>query len=177
MRPQFHHLDAYADLDKNRTGSKNPLPTRPPEARAVHMTVKNPVDGEEDSKHNMADRISETQQETWRRYKYYDEDSAQSWNAYRHLFVGVGLETGEELKQKMPKLKSAWTDDEYLDEISAPLDAARLSRAKMDRTGSKSKVKGNNNMAGDGDMEDGSGSSSDESLAAEAGSTNDLYDG
>jgi len=176
MRPQFHHLDAYSEMDKSRN-AKTTLPTRGPEARSVHMTVKNPIDGEEDTKYNMADRISDTQREEWRRHKYSDEDADKSWAAYRHLFVGQGSETGEQLKLKMPKLKSAWTDEEYLDEISAPLDAARLSRAKMSRKGRQN---GKDVVVLDADMDVDSSSEDDggqaQSLLTVTAGGNDLYD-
>ena len=97
------------------------------------MTVKSSVDGEEDSTDTMAERITAAQQEPWRNHRYIDEDSSEAWDAFHeNLFVGAEgrMEEDEELQAKVPKLVSGLDDGAYLDTISAPRDAARLSRSK-----------------------------------------------
>jgi len=122
MRPQFHHIDAQADLE--RLG-------RPRETtqgggqgtRAIHMTVKATADGEEETTDTMAERIRAAQDEPWRKLKYVDEDSVDAWEAYEaNLFV--------ENMGEAPKLVSRMGNAEYLDAISAPRDAIKLSRSK-----------------------------------------------
>lgn len=143
LRPQFHHIDAFAEQD--RIG-KAPAQARIPEARAVQMIIKNPVDGEEETTDSMAERIAATQAESWRRHKWIDENSPEAWEAYqKNLLVGEGNHDPEELKRQMVSLNSAWTPDEFLDVISAPRDAAKLSRSKVvmkSRSKRKAKDKG-----------------------------------
>jgi DNA-directed RNA polymerase-3 subunit RPC5 len=112
------------------------MAARVQEARAIHMTVKSNVDGEEETTDTMAERISAAQAEAWKTQRYVDEDSGEAWDAFhKHLFVGAnaGLENNEDLLANMPQLKSALDDAEYLDTISAPRDAAKLSRSKKVR--------------------------------------------
>ena len=106
------------------------------EARAIHMTVKSNVDGEEETTDTMAERIAAAQAEAWKTQRYIDEDSGDAWEAFhKHLFVGArdGLEESEDLLANMPHLKSALDDAEYLDFISAPSNPAKLSRSKKVR--------------------------------------------
>jgi DNA-directed RNA polymerase-3 subunit RPC5 len=111
------------------------------------MTVKASVDGEDESADNMATRISSAQAEPWQKLRYIDEDSVEAWEAFReNLFIGAEAEDGSEeidLLDKVPKLSSALNDAEYLDAISAPRDAARLSRSKrMRKDRERNKKKG-----------------------------------
>jgi len=71
----------------------------------------------------MAERIRAAQEEPWRKHQYIDEDSGEAWESYNeHLFM--------EETDAAPKLVSAMANPQYLDAISAPRDAARLSRSK-----------------------------------------------
>ena len=110
------------------------------------MTVKSSVDGEEDSTDTMAERISAAQQEPWKSHRYVDEDTSEAWDSFHdNLFVSAAdmPEKNEELQAKVPKLVSGLDDGVYLDTISAPRDAARLSRSKKVRTGrNRKKEKG-----------------------------------
>ncbi len=123
------------------------MAARAQEARAIHMTVKSNVDGEEETTDTMAERISAAQAEAWKTQRYVDEDSTEAWDAFhKHLFVGAeaGLEDNEALLANMPQLLSALDDVEYLDTISAPRDAAKLSGSKKvrkDREKGKGKEK------------------------------------
>lgn len=180
MRPQFHHLDALAEQDKARKAGAAAAFPRPTEAKAVHMTIKHPVDGEEDSQHSMAERIAATQKEHWQRHRYIDENHQKAWDGYHHLFVGKGKDSEEDLK-KLPILRSAWTDEEYLDEISAPLDAARLSRSKVAMKNQRGKTKANSNgfkeaVEESSDESDAEGKGSKDSFAPLGQINDDLYD-
>ena len=84
------------------------------------MTVKQLGEGVEVE--TMGERIRKAQEEKWRKMKYIDDESAAAWDTFNELFV-------EEPESK-PTLVSGITDEEYLDKISAPRDAARLSKAK-----------------------------------------------
>ena len=106
-------------------------PSRVQEARAIQMSIKNPVDGEEDNTSSMAERIAATQAEPWRCHNWIDENSDAAWATYReNLLVASGEMTAKELKDEMSQLNSSMTPGEYLDNISAPRDAAKLSRSK-----------------------------------------------
>lgn len=140
MRPQFHHIDAHSEQERlGRSRDPNAPPLRPQEARSIHMTVKNTIDGEEDTTDTMQERIIATQAEPWRHHSYVDENDHAAWESFDgNLFVGALGETNEELQQRVPKLSSAYDDSEYLNIISAPRDATRLSRSnrpKKDRHG------------------------------------------
>ncbi|KAF8853732.1 hypothetical protein BDZ45DRAFT_677462 [Acephala macrosclerotiorum] len=147
MRPQFHHIDAQSEAD--RVGRRAEAgPGRATEARAVHMIVKNAMDGEEESSDTMAQRISTAQAEQWKSHRFVDEMEDEAWKAYEeNLFVGArfgiqgeGAETSD-LLANLPTLKSNLDDGEYLDHISAPRDAAKLSRSKKIPKSKKGKEK------------------------------------
>jgi len=140
MRPQFHHIDAQTEQERINRPRDPGAVTRVAEARAIHMTVKSTVDGEEDRSDNMGLRIAAAQQEAWRRHRYVDEDSGEAWTAFHeHLFVGPAEKEQEELMDKMPKLTSGLDDMDYMDSISAPNDAAKLSRSKRAKKSKKGK--------------------------------------
>jgi len=150
MRPQFHHIDAHSEQERFGRARDPAMAARVQEARAIHMTVKTNVDGEEETTDTMAERISAAQAEHWKTQQYIDEDDGEAWEAFhKHLFVGAntGLETNEELLAHMPPLKSALDDIEYLDTISAPRDAAKLSRSKKVRKNRDKNGKGKENAA------------------------------
>lgn len=147
MRPQFHHIDAQSEQD--RVGRRAEAgPARATEARAIHMIVKNAMDGEEESSDTMAQRISTAQAEQWKSHRFVDEMDDDAWKAYEeNLFVGArfgsrgeNVETSD-LLANLPALKSNLDDGEYLDHISAPRDAAKLSRSKKIPKSKKGKEK------------------------------------
>merc|ERR1719262_1567090 len=75
MRPQFHHIDAQTEQDRaGRARDPAAGPRAPPDARAIHMTVKSNVDGEEDTTDTMAARITLAQSEAWKSHRYVDEE-------------------------------------------------------------------------------------------------------
>jgi len=171
MRPQFHHIDAHSEQERFGRVRDPAMAARVQEARAIHMTVKTNVDGEEETTDTMAERISAAQAEHWKTQQYIDEDDGEAWQAYhQHLFVGAstGLESNEDLLAHMPPLKSALDDTEYLDTISAPRDAAKLSRSKKVRKNREKKGKGTEN-ATDGAESDASSTLSEPPSESESG--------
>jgi DNA-directed RNA polymerase-3 subunit RPC5 len=108
------------------------------------MTVKSNIDGEEDTSDTMAQRITAAQTEEWKTHRFIDEDEAAAWDVYKEsLFVGhesANQDRSESLA-KLPKLQSLLDDADYLDEISAPRDAAKLSRSKKISQSKKGKEK------------------------------------
>lgn len=133
MRPQFHHIDAA--VEQERIGrAREPNISTKSEARAVHMTVKSQVDGENNTnaERPMAVRISTTQAEPWKNYRYIDEDEDEAWFEYsQSMFVCPGLEKSEDILPKLPQLSSKYSDSEFLDVISGQRDSARLAKKKM----------------------------------------------
>lgn len=119
MRPQFHHIDALAEAAAR--AAPRTVAARPQEARAVHLTAKSAIDGEEENDETMADRIAAVQAEHWKNFKVIDENSEVAWaNFYETMFVGAdqNLKTKEELRAGIPKLKSVWNNAEYLEAIA-----------------------------------------------------------
>jgi DNA-directed RNA polymerase-3 subunit RPC5 len=132
MRPQFHHLDSLAELERQaRPRADAAAAPRAAEPRAIHMTVKTLGD-EEETTDTMAERIRAAQDEPWRRLVYRDEDSNEAWAVFEDDLFVRGAEAEAEASA-LPRLVSALGDDEYLDAISAPRDVARLSRSKGER--------------------------------------------
>ncbi|KAM0145092.1 hypothetical protein ACHAP3_000214 [Botrytis cinerea] len=136
MRPQFHHIDAHVEQEKQNRPREGPAP-KATEARAIHMTVKSNIDGEEDGSDNIGVRISAAQQEQWIKHRYVDEDHQSAWECYHeNMFIYPEQdEKGEEQELSpdvVPKLTTGIDDMAYMDTISAPNNAAKMSRAKVD---------------------------------------------
>ncbi|KAJ5042220.1 uncharacterized protein L3040_004774 [Drepanopeziza brunnea f. sp. 'multigermtubi'] len=145
MRPQFHHIDAQSEQERAIRGRDAALGARTaPEARVVHMTVKSTIDGEEATTESMDKRIQDAQSEAWKSHRFVDEDAEETWIGYNaNLFVGAGgTEIDEELLDKVPRLSSTLNNAEYMNAISAPNDAAKLSRnQKLKKAKGKGKEK------------------------------------
>ncbi|RAL59585.1 hypothetical protein DID88_006444 [Monilinia fructigena] len=137
MRPQFHHIDAYAEQEKQNRPREGPAP-RITEARAVHMTVKSNIDGEGDGSDDIGARIAAAQQEPWQKHRYVDEDHPAAWDCYHENMFIYSEQLDESGKEKelstetVPKLITGMDDMAYIDTISAPNNAAKMSRAKVD---------------------------------------------
>jgi DNA-directed RNA polymerase III subunit RPC5 len=119
LRPQFHHIDAQTELERRQ--SREPTAPRSADPRAIHMTVKPTVDGEEETTDTMAERIRAVQEEPWRKLKFVDEDSIEAWELFNDRFFVENTEI-------IPQLVSSMTGSEYLDTISAPRAPAKLAR-------------------------------------------------
>lgn len=76
MRPQFHHVDAMVEAEARN--APRTAPTRPQEARAVHLTAKSAIDGEEETEETMAKRIATIQAEQWKTFHVIDENDQQA---------------------------------------------------------------------------------------------------
>ena len=170
LRPQFHHIDAAAEQDRlNR--ARDAGAGRVTEARALHMTVKSAIDGEENQTTSMADRITAIQNEPWRRHDFVDSDDPRSWKVFNeNFFVGgaMGQDT-EELKKKIPKLVSGVTDDQYMDMILPPRGkAAQYKKQKAAKKAKKEQglKKGKGKQATVGE-DDSSSTMSDSSSSSE----------
>lgn len=129
MRPQLHHIDAKADLERATRRTEGPgsggggsttaaaaaADSKAAAARAIHMTVKSAGAVESDDKHvveTMADKLRSVHMEPWRRLAYVDESTDDAWALYEESFVHRGLEAaaalvageggaeGEDKKQK-----------------------------------------------------------------------------
>ena len=152
MRPQFHHIDAESEQARAAASRAMGVPQRAPaEARAVHMTVKSNVDGEEDSTDTMGARITAVQTELWKTHQFIDEDTTEAWDSFQeNMFVAseLRIEDSGELQDKMPKLKTALSNLEYMDTISAPSNLAKLSRSKT-RKSKDGKGKGKGKKEGE----------------------------
>jgi DNA-directed RNA polymerase-3 subunit RPC5 len=119
LRPQFHHIDAQTELERRQ--SREPTAARGADPRAIHMTVKPTVEGEEETTDTMAIRIRAVQEESWQKFKCVDEDSIDAWELFNDsLFV--------EGKDALPNLVSPVTNSEYLNTISAPRAPAKLAK-------------------------------------------------
>ncbi|KAL8415175.1 hypothetical protein RB594_006131 [Gaeumannomyces avenae] len=120
LRPQLHHIDAKAELERaTRRGSEpgangpggggggqgsggggGPGGSSGPAPRAVHMTVKSAGAVESDdsgaagAEVTMADRLKAVQTEQWRRLAYVDESADDAWAVYEESLVHRGLEGG-----------------------------------------------------------------------------------
>ena len=75
MRPQFHHLDAKAQLDdanrrREARGTAEPKPTEP---RAVQIVVKT-MNDDEMNLNNAKEFLQAAEQEPWTRLKYHDAE-------------------------------------------------------------------------------------------------------
>ncbi|EFX06083.1 sulfite reductase beta subunit [Grosmannia clavigera kw1407] len=100
LRPQLHHIDAEADLDRQKHrdsagadggagGRGAGGPAGGPVARAIHMTIKSAgADGDEVVTETMADRLRAVQMENWTRLTYVGDDDENSWDVYNQtLFL------------------------------------------------------------------------------------------
>jgi len=150
MRPQFHHIDAKMEQERSTRARDAAIGAPAAQARAIHMTVKSRVDGEDSSTDNMGERITAAQQEKWKTHRWVDEEEGEAWNFYaENLFVGAEdkVESTEELKKTYPALSSSLLNMEYMDTISAPNDFARLSRTRAQEKKKARKGKENANGA------------------------------
>lgn len=95
------------------------------------MSIKVNTDEEETSE-NIVQKIMEVQGEAWKSHQYIDESEGMAWVMYEDsLFVGEGSKEKPEILKKLPKLKSALENAEYLDTISEPRNVSKMSNKKI----------------------------------------------
>lgn len=102
------------------------------------MTIKSNVDGAEDGGDDIASRISAAQQEQWQKHRYVDEDHPAAWDCFHENMFIYSEQLDENGKEQelsvdtVPKLTAGMDNMAYIDTISAPNNAAKMSRAKVD---------------------------------------------
>ncbi|KAL9088959.1 MAG: hypothetical protein Q9165_006016 [Trypethelium subeluteriae] len=124
MRPQFHHIDAQWQLERNvsRREREAGEPPRHVEPRAVQMSFK--PTGDDAHQIGTTDTLLKAaQEEKWMTLKHHDESAPESWNVYEKGLHVQEVETA-------PELVSSMTNDEYLDAISAPRPELNARKSK-----------------------------------------------
>ncbi|KAF3767070.1 hypothetical protein M406DRAFT_242068, partial [Cryphonectria parasitica EP155] len=82
LRPQLHHIDATTEQERlaRGAGAAGAAGATKEAARAIHMTIKQTKDGDEEiMQETMADRLRKVQTESWRRMRYVHEEAMDSW--------------------------------------------------------------------------------------------------
>jgi len=110
MRPQYHHIDAKIQLAK-AASARGTESARLNEPRLIQQTAKTAADGVEINIAHTSEYLTRASEESWLRLKHKDEDSTEAYQAYGE---SIFLPDPSSAKQ----LKSPWTNDTYLDEIS-----------------------------------------------------------
>lgn len=121
LRPQFHHLDATTQVERNLVRRTNHAegPPRTLEPRLVQMSAKaggDPESAEGSSVETTKAYLAAAQEETWIKLGYTDEDEEEAFSLYHDmLFLGEDKE-----EARRTNLKSSMSGDAWLDAISAP---------------------------------------------------------
>ncbi|KAI0135316.1 Sin-like protein conserved region-domain-containing protein [Daldinia grandis] len=149
LRPQLHHLDAYAEqerLSRPREGMAAPGPAAAaatgkeggatgsgPQggtgaAKAIHMSIKS-AGGTENGElvvDTMIERLRKVQMEPWSKLKYEDEDSDKAWHMFTNHLIYPGAADPKSLadvkgkgKEKETEKPSAIEDDASKDKFKA----------------------------------------------------------
>lgn len=71
MRPQFHHLDAERQVERNRVRQARAVDAMPKEAQHVQMNF---VDADQAEAVSTKDLLEQAQNEPWKRMQFYDEE-------------------------------------------------------------------------------------------------------
>ncbi|RDA89656.1 hypothetical protein CP533_3901 [Ophiocordyceps camponoti-saundersi (nom. inval.)] len=90
LRPQHHHLDAVAHLERSAASaaSKEAAQGTATAARAIHMTIKTTTEGDAVTTETMVDRLRFVQAEPWRSLQCIDEHDEAAWEVYNEsLFL------------------------------------------------------------------------------------------
>ncbi|KAH6895672.1 Sin-like protein conserved region-domain-containing protein [Thelonectria olida] len=130
LRPQLHHLDAAAQLERQAaaSASKEAGQAATGAARAIHMTVKATGDSDGVSTETMADRLRAVQSEHWRTMRYTDENEEAAWEVYNEsLFLRPTQDEADDekaaederpLEDAVPHFATRWTDTKLLEAVS-----------------------------------------------------------
>ncbi|KAK4454221.1 Sin-like protein conserved region-domain-containing protein [Podospora aff. communis PSN243] len=150
LRPVPHHVDAVTEQEKlsrpTPAGTAAAAAAEKSAGRAIQMTLKNAMDDEGVATETMADRLRSVQTESWRRMDWHDDETGESWEAYKELFlmrpevaadaaqeeVEEGKGKGKEVANKKPvddsgaadlvervtQLRTDWGEDELLRAVS-----------------------------------------------------------
>lgn len=71
MRPQFHHLDAVNQVDRQRVRQARAIDSGPKEAQHVQMNF---VDADQGDAVSTKELLEKAQNEPWKRMRFYDEE-------------------------------------------------------------------------------------------------------
>jgi DNA-directed RNA polymerase-3 subunit RPC5 len=118
MRPQFHHIDARAQIVKAAQAHKERKAAgegpRTSEARVVGQSARaTGADGEEINISGTSAFLTNAAEEPWTRLQYFDEDAEESYTSYgEKLFIKDTKES--------PHLQAEMNNEQFLDAISAP---------------------------------------------------------
>lgn len=143
LRPQPHHIDAVAEQEKTARGLNAAAGPPPKEAaRAIHMTIKQTVDGGDDElvQETMADRLKRVQNETWRKMRYIHEEDADSWAMSEEVLytandteqeqqaegekdgtasvAAAPVHDGRDIVDRVAGLSTAWREEKMLETTS-----------------------------------------------------------
>lgn len=116
MRPQFHHLDAEEQRARVAAMRVDPDQPRPGagDAKGLLQRHKNETEGGKDKLEDRTKRILYAAEgEEWVTLDYVDEEEDEAFETF-HQRMFVKDTDG------VPKLKSEWENDDYLDAISGP---------------------------------------------------------
>ena len=127
LRPQLHHLDAYAEQERlsrpREAGGGGPgastsassggpagkdpaaaagAPSSSATPRAITMTIKSASNANEVAQETMTDRLRAVQTEPWSRLRYENDASDRAWDVFsRHLlYKGPSSASADDVKGK-----------------------------------------------------------------------------
>lgn len=113
MRPQFHHVDAESQRQRQtvpREETTIQKPVQPPKSVlqtfAEHKVEKKPEDV-------TRDLLRTAQEEAWVKMQYFDEDESAAYSAYNGKLFAQKTEGASDLNTKLG-------DERYLDAVAAP---------------------------------------------------------
>lgn len=131
MRPQFHHIDA--EDQRNRTAASRAAaaaaeggadrPAAP--ARALQQSYRDLNDDKDKDapERKMRETLQAAEEEEWSYLQYVDEQEDTAFDAFNHSMFVNGPYTA-------PALKSEWSEEKYLNEISPARHAPHARRKK-----------------------------------------------
>ena len=141
LRPQLHHLDAEDELERGKSGTffgslnggqkgragppgeaaiRSRVDSKP-ESKALDLKFKG-QDENDVSRGNNAKLLRAIQDEPWQKYLWIDEMDGESWDKFEndmHLAIPADEATMTH-GGSVTRLKSSMTNQQWLDEMSAP---------------------------------------------------------
>lgn len=143
MRPQFHNMDAQALSEKasKQRAAQAAAPASGrgggaggPEPRAVTMTTKPTTDNEDMSISDSKAILELAQQEPWSKLEYVDDEDPRTWAVWeKKLFIPT------ETIDYVCDLVSSFSDEQYLDKISARRHEPKPDKKKKKKQDGKGK--------------------------------------
>ncbi|KAL7629090.1 hypothetical protein AAE478_000608 [Parahypoxylon ruwenzoriense] len=141
LRPQLHHLDAYAEQERLSRPREGPAAggvtsgggagkdgaagsssgAGPGAARAIHMSIKSAgADSGELTVDTMSSRLRQVQTEPWMKLKYEDDESSRAWSMFSGnlIYAGAKIEEKEEDSSSNSKSKGKGKEKSDSDDAS-----------------------------------------------------------